>query len=172
MHILGQVTDEELTALYDVADMFLCASEHEGFCVPIVEAFYKRVPVVARASTAVPATMDGGGLLFETTDPYEVAGLLDAVLSDEVLEERMLRTQDAALARLNAKDFAGTLLGFVRQAIEAPARPRVQVAGDFWRQFQLAEELEAIRERRPSAFHALPAEPAGGRMIADVGHRA
>ena len=83
VHILGHVTNEELTALYDVADVFLCASEHEGFCVPIVEAFHKRVPVVARAATAVPATMDGGGLLYDTTDPLEVAGLIDAVVSDE-----------------------------------------------------------------------------------------
>ena len=35
-------------------DLFLCASEHEGFCVPIVEAFYKQVPVLAYAATAVP----------------------------------------------------------------------------------------------------------------------
>ena len=64
MHILGQVTNEELTALYDVADLFLCASEHEGFCVPLIESFYKRVPVLAYAATAVPATMDGGGILY------------------------------------------------------------------------------------------------------------
>ena len=44
VHFLGHVSNEELTALYDVADLFLCASAHEGFCVPIIEAFYKRVP--------------------------------------------------------------------------------------------------------------------------------
>ena len=49
VHFLGHVSNEELTALYDVADLFLCASEHEGFCVPIIEAFYKRVPVLAYA---------------------------------------------------------------------------------------------------------------------------
>ena len=49
--------------------LFLCASEHEGFCVPIIEAFYKRVPVLAFAATAVPATMDGGGVLYDTKDP-------------------------------------------------------------------------------------------------------
>jgi glycosyltransferase involved in cell wall biosynthesis len=65
VHFLGHVSNEELTALYDVADLFLCASEHEGFCVPIVEAFHKQVPVLAYASTAVPATMDGGGVLYE-----------------------------------------------------------------------------------------------------------
>ena len=70
--------DLELTALYDIADLFLCASEHEGFCVPLIEAFYKRVPVVAYASTAVPATMDGGGVLYETKDPRHVARILEA----------------------------------------------------------------------------------------------
>ena len=54
VHFLGHVSNEELTALYDVADLFLCASEHEGFCVPLVEAFYKRVPVSRYAATAVP----------------------------------------------------------------------------------------------------------------------
>ena len=74
VHILGQVTNEELTALYDVADLFLCASEHEGFCVPIVEAFHKRVPVLAYAATAVPATMDGGGVLTRRADPRRGRG--------------------------------------------------------------------------------------------------
>ena len=50
---------------YEVADLFLCASEHEGFCVPLVEAFYKQVPVLAYAATAVPATMDGAGVLYD-----------------------------------------------------------------------------------------------------------
>jgi hypothetical protein len=165
------VTNEELTALYDIADVFLCASEHEGFCVPIVEAFYKRVPVIARAAAAVPATMDGGGLLYETEDPLEVAGLIDAVMSDETLEERILRAQDAALSRLRARDFDGLLLGFVRQALAAPPRSAVTIDPDFWRQFRLADELEAVRESRPSAFHALPAEPVRDQLVADVGDR-
>jgi L-malate glycosyltransferase len=45
VHFLGHVSNEELTAYYDVADVFLCASEHEGFCVPLIEAFHKGVPV-------------------------------------------------------------------------------------------------------------------------------
>ena len=106
MHILGQVTNEELTALYDVADLFLCASEHEGFCVPIIEAFHKRVPVLAYASTAVPATMDGGGVLFETRIPAMSRRSCEGVLSQtQTWEDRILAAQDAALARLLAQDF-------------------------------------------------------------------
>jgi len=169
VHILGQVTNEELTALYDVADVFLCASEHEGFCVPIVEAFYKRVPVVALASTAVPVTMDGGGLLFDTNDPIEVAGLIDAVVTDEALEARVLQAQDEAVERLRARNFDELLLRCVNQVLTTPARPPVPVADDFWRQFQLAQELEQIRETRPSAFQALPASSTAVTSAARVG---
>src|SRR6185295_6979695 len=113
VHFVGHVSDEELVAFYEAADLFLCASEHEGFCVPIVEAFYKEVPVLAYAATAVPATMDGAGVLFDTKDPMHVARLMDAMLSDVPLRDRIVGGQLAAVDRLRSKDFAGTLLGFV-----------------------------------------------------------
>jgi glycosyltransferase involved in cell wall biosynthesis len=162
VHFLGHVTNEELTAIYDVADLFLCASEHEGFCVPIVEAFYKRVPVVAYAATAVPATMDGGGVLFDSPDPTEVARLMSAILDDPRLEEQVIASQDAALARLLARDFAGTLLGYVDAALKHPPRPAPEVTWDFWAQFDQAERLEELRQFRPALYKALPEQPAGG----------
>lgn len=169
VHLLGQVTDEELTALYDTADVFLCASEHEGFCVPIVESFHKRVPVLALAATAVPATMDGGGILYDTRDPKRVAALVNAVISDADLEDRVLLAQDGALDRLRAQDFAGLAVNFVRQVLDSPRKPPAPVAYDFWRQFRLAEELEEIRQHRPAAFRALPLAPEDGRPVADLG---
>jgi glycosyltransferase involved in cell wall biosynthesis len=168
--IVGQVSDEELTALYDVADLFLCASEHEGFCVPIVEAFAKGVPVVALAATAVPATMDGAGVLYSTSDPREVAALMHRVTSSDAVAHAVVQGQDAALARLAARDFDTLLLGFVREALAGPRRGETRVAPDFWRQFALAEELEAVRLERPSAFNALPPAPGAG-VVADLSHR-
>jgi L-malate glycosyltransferase len=156
VHFLGHVTNEELTALYDVADLFLCASEHEGFCVPIVEAFHKRVPVLAYAATAVPATMDGGGVLYDDPDPARVAELMSA-LTDPQVEDAVLASQDAALARLQAKDFAGTLLGFVERLLAAPPRPAPPVTWDFWAQFAQFDRLEELRQFRPALFRALPA---------------
>jgi glycosyltransferase involved in cell wall biosynthesis len=158
VHFLGHVSNEELTALYDVADLFLCASAHEGFCVPIVEAFYKRVPVLAYASTAVPATMDGGGVLFDTTDPAEIAKLVEAVLDDPAIEENVLASQDAALARLQGRNFGNTLIGFVEQVLGGPPRPAPVVSWDFWSQFDQSERLEELRQFRPAAFQALPSE--------------
>jgi len=156
VHFTGHVSNEELTAYYDVADVFLCASEHEGFCVPLVEAFYKRIPVLALARTAVPATMDGAGVLYGEPDPAGVAALIDAVVGDEGLQERILAGQDAALERLRNRDFGGTLLRLVDRVIAAPRRPDHRVAWDFWQQFDTIDRLEAQRLFRPSLYKALP----------------
>jgi glycosyltransferase involved in cell wall biosynthesis len=157
VHFLGQVSDEELTALYDVADLFLCASEHEGFCVPIVEAFYKRIPVLAYAATAVPATMDGGGVLYDTRDPSEIARLMAALLDDEALADAVIRSQDAALERLQARDFGRTLLRYADDILRHPPRQAPDVTWDFWAQFGQADRLEELRQFRPALFQALPA---------------
>jgi glycosyltransferase involved in cell wall biosynthesis len=156
VYFMGHVTNEELVGFYELADVFLCASEHEGFCVPLVEAFHMGVPVIAYAAAAVPATMDGGGVLIAHKDPIHVAALIDRLVTDRDLRERVLDSQDAALGRLQAKDFAGTLLRFVERVQRAPRQPHPPVAPDFWDQVKLAEELEEIRLYRPAAFQALP----------------
>jgi L-malate glycosyltransferase len=159
VHFVGHVSDEELVAFYEAADLFLCASEHEGFCVPIVEAFYKQVPVLAYAATAVPSTMDGAGVLFENRDPIHVATLMDAVISNVDLQDRIVDGQLAAVDRLRSKDFAGTLLGFVDRILASPRAAAPHVAFDFWEQFDAAQELEELRLCRPAIYQALPAEP-------------
>ena len=159
VHFIGHVSDEELVAFYEVADLFLCASEHEGFCVPLVEAFYKEVPVLAYAATAVPATMDGAGVLFENRNPEHVATLMDAISSDATLRDTIVDAQLAAVDRLRAQDFAGTLLEFIRQIVVRPRAAAPHVAFDFWNQFDRAQELEELRLYRPSVYRALPERP-------------
>ncbi len=164
VHLVGHVSNEELTALYDVADLFLSASEHEGFCVPLIEAFHKRIPVVAFAATAVPDTMDGGGVLYDRKDPRYVASIMHTVLSDEALQNQILESQDAALERLQDRDFGATLLGYVNQIEQLPHGPQPRVSPDFWKQYEWCEHLAAIRPSRPSAYLALPdAEDAAPR---------
>jgi glycosyltransferase involved in cell wall biosynthesis len=159
VHFIGHVSDEELTALYEAADLFLCASEHEGFCVPIVEAFYKQVPVIAYAATAVPSTMDGAGVLYEDRVPAHVAAIIDAVVSNASLQDAIVDGQLAAVERLRAKDFGGMLLGFVDRTLSCPRAPGPRVAFDFWEQFDAAQELEELRLYRPAIYRALPEAP-------------
>jgi glycosyltransferase involved in cell wall biosynthesis len=156
VYFLGHVSNEELVAYYDIADVFTCASEHEGFCVPLLEAFHMGVPVIAYAASAVPATMDGGGVLVTDKDPLVVAALIHEIATDAVLQSRILCTQDAALGRLEARDFGGTLLRFIDAVRQSPRIERPAAAGDFSDQVRLADELDEIRASRPAAFEALP----------------
>lgn len=87
--ITGSVRQSVLAALYRSADVFVCLSEHEGFCVPIVEAMRERVPVVAFAAAAVPETVAGAAVLLGAKDPMTVAAAVHLVLSDGVLRGRL-----------------------------------------------------------------------------------
>ena len=66
----GAITGGQLKTLYTAADVFLCTSEHEGFCVPLLEAMYFRTPIVAWAVTAVPETLGNCGFLLEHWDEF------------------------------------------------------------------------------------------------------
>jgi glycosyltransferase involved in cell wall biosynthesis len=156
VYFAGHVTNEELVAFYEVADLFLCSSEHEGFCVPLIEAFHMGVPVVARAATAVPATLDGGGVLYDNTDPHHVASIIGAVLNDSELRSQVIAAQDAALARLAGKDFGATLLRFVDEIARMPRTGEPRVTFDFWEQLAAYERLEELRRFRPSIYKGLP----------------
>ena len=83
--------------------------------------------------------------------------LMDAILSDAALQDRIVDGQLAAVDRLRAQDFAGTLRGFVDQILSRPRAPHPAVAFDFWQQFDAAQELEELRLYRPSIYKALPA---------------
>ena len=141
VHFVGQVTNAELSAFYNVADVFLCASEHEGFCVPLVEAFHERVPVIAYAATAVPDTMDGGGVLYNAKDPSVVAALLPGIISNQALCETVLDAQDSALDRYLNHDFSATLMQFVNQILEGPRLQPWELRGDFWQKFDADRDV-------------------------------
>ncbi len=81
----GEASDSALKAYYLLASVFAIASEHEGFCVPIIEAMSMKVPVVAYASSAVPATVGGAGLVLDERSPYLMAEAIDRLVRDESL---------------------------------------------------------------------------------------
>ena len=97
----GHIRFDEILAYYGIADVFLCMSEHEGFCVPLVEAMYFNVPIIAYNSTAVGETLGGSGLLLEDKDPRVVAEAINMVVTLQDLREKMIRGEGERL-----KDFA------------------------------------------------------------------
>lgn len=123
---LGHLPQEELNDLYRIADVLLICSEHEGFCVPILEGFHFGVPVVARAAGAVPETADGGALLYsEEDDLYTVATMLSRVLSDAALRSELVESGRQALQRHMAFPYREKYLQIVREvAASDPIPPK------------------------------------------------
>lgn len=78
----GGVSDAELKAYYSVADAFVTTSEHEGFCVPLVEAMSMKLPIAAYASTAIPETLGDAGIVWPERDPSLLAESIDLILRD------------------------------------------------------------------------------------------
>jgi len=78
----GGVPDEVLKSWYGVADVFVTASEHEGFCVPLVEAMSMKLPIIAFASSAIPETLGDAGIVWSERTPLLMAESIDLLLRD------------------------------------------------------------------------------------------
>ena len=89
VNITGMVTNEELVAYYKNADIFLCMSEHEGFCLPLIEAMYFNIPVIAFDSSAVTETVGDAGIIFKQKHFLSVAHLMNEVLENITLQNEM-----------------------------------------------------------------------------------
>lgn len=81
----GEVSDRALRAYYSAAHVFMITSEHEGFCVPLVEAMAMKIPIVAYASTAIPETVGSAGLVWEERNPYLLAESIKSIVGDRLV---------------------------------------------------------------------------------------
>jgi len=94
----GPVPDEELAVYYRHAAVYISMSEHEGFCVPLVEAMAADVPVLAYAAAAVPDTLGGAGVQFAPKDLELAAELLSRLAFDDRLRAEVIAGQRRRLA--------------------------------------------------------------------------
>jgi glycosyltransferase involved in cell wall biosynthesis len=92
--LFGHLTEAKLHALYQSADLFWSMSEHEGVCLPLIEAMWFDIPVLAFKSTAIPETLGSAGLMFDDkSDPASVAALAKLMVHDEALRSTVLAAQ-------------------------------------------------------------------------------
>jgi len=96
----GPVSDRDLAAYYRNAHVYVSLSEHEGFCVPLVEAMTMDVPVLAYGETAVPETLGGAGVSFRPKDLEFAAELAGGLVYDEPFRQGVLTGQ-----RKRVRDF-------------------------------------------------------------------
>jgi L-malate glycosyltransferase len=112
VRLTGSVSQQALASYYRTSDVFVCASEHEGFCIPIVEAMGFGLPVVAFDAGAVSDTASTGGLVIEDKSPLALATAAHCVVNDSTLRERLIesgrkRAEDMSLERNRQRWAAG-----------------------------------------------------------------
>ncbi|MCU0286611.1 MAG: glycosyltransferase family 4 protein [Acidobacteria bacterium] len=106
----GHIPFEELLSVYRLGHVFLSMSEHEGFCLPLIESSYFQVPVVAFDAGAVSETLGGSGILFQEKKSDAVAGLVEQVLEDKALRERLKTLQVERIEKYQNDSQPGKLL--------------------------------------------------------------
>ncbi|MBN2384063.1 glycosyltransferase [bacterium] len=101
VYFTGLLPHNELRAFYRLADVFVSASEHEGFCVPLLESMFYGVPIIARSSGAIPETLAGAGIQYQGVDPVVLAELVQRVVQDQALRQKLGRFAQKNLRRFS-----------------------------------------------------------------------
>ena len=97
VYITGSIPFTDILAYYHLASVFLCMSEHEGFCVPLIEAMFFHVPIIAYNSTAIPYTLDEAGVVLEKKDYALFAGWIHAIIMNKDYRDEIISIQDERL---------------------------------------------------------------------------
>jgi L-malate glycosyltransferase len=110
VHFAGKVDDQALAAAYATADVLVVTSEHEGFCLPVVEAMARDLPVVAYRQGALPEVLGEAGVLLETKDPVTLADAVHRVQVDERWRSGLVAAGRARLPALELADAGDRLV--------------------------------------------------------------
>jgi len=114
----GHIPFDEILAYYRIADVFVCMSEHEGFCVPLIEAMKFEVPVLAFASSAVPETLGNGGIILEEKNPKLTAEWIDQLVANKELRGGIQREQRRRLEDFQYDKVSGIYERYLKSFIE------------------------------------------------------
>lgn len=109
----------ELIAHYQSADVFLCLSEHEGFCVPLLEAMHFQVPILAYEAAAVPGTLGSAGVLVKDKEFPAIAEMLHLLILDQQLREQVLKGQAQRLRDFRPESIASQFKSYLNELLAA-----------------------------------------------------
>jgi len=119
VHLTGHVDFRELVSYFKLANVYLSMSEHEGFGVPLLEAFHNKIPVVAFKAGAVEETMNGGGVLLTEKDCLRTAVLLDMIHKDKNFREDIIAHQLHALKKYRRDNVSQILMNHIEKVLQS-----------------------------------------------------
>lgn len=161
----GKVPFDHILAYYQLADVFLCMSEHEGFCVPLVEAMNFSIPVVARASAAVPETLGKGGVLVKDNNPAHAARVLDDIIEHEERRNAIKQLGAERLADFSYKKVADLFHKLLEQILQGDSSDKA------WAADEAEPPVVVVEEDGGGLTEGIPAIdviPIAGEVVDDV----
>lgn len=117
VHFIGQADLTELLAYYKLADVFISMSEHEGFCVPLLESMYFGIPIIAFNSTAIPYTLNGTGILLNERNYEVVAEIAHIIVKDEKIRTKIVEKQNLQLKEFEKSKLEKILKNYIKEVI-------------------------------------------------------
>ncbi len=102
VHLTGHVNTTELLAYYNLADIFVCMSEHEGFCIPLLESMHFKIPIIAYETAAIPETLGGSGILVKEKNFPAIAEMADLLLKDKDLRKQIIDKETERLKKFHS----------------------------------------------------------------------
>jgi len=109
----GMIPQDQLNACYAASSVFLCMSEHEGFCIPLLESMFHSVPVMAYSAAAVPETLDDSGIIFTRKDFSRIAEMIGILYDDANLHNVIVKSQTARLQKFKERNIESELRMFL-----------------------------------------------------------
>jgi glycosyltransferase involved in cell wall biosynthesis len=100
----GFASPSGLVAYYELADVLVSTSAHEGYCLPLIEAMYKGVPVICRSAGGTPEALENSGVLYDELSARELAGLIHLVVTDASVRREILASQSRRLESIMSRD--------------------------------------------------------------------
>ena len=113
VEFLNYVTQENICELYSNADLFLCMSEHEGFCVPLLEAMYYQLPIIAYKAGAIPETLGEGGILFKEKKLDYIAEMIHKIKIEDSFRKKIIKKGSDRFKELNSFNTFDSLMNFI-----------------------------------------------------------
>lgn len=145
----GKISDSDLKSYYSIADLFVCMSQHEGFCVPLLEAMHSKVPVIALKSSAVEEILKDSAVLFLKKSYSYIAATCNEIVVNKDLRDSILSSQNERLKELSKIDTEKSLLKIICSVSKNLNKLSIQIQGPFETSYSLAKVNRDLAE----SFH-------------------
>ena len=158
MTFTGRVSSIE--PYYHLAEIYVSASQHEGFGVPLIEAMAAGVPVIASASGAMPWVLsaqapdaEAAGLLFPAGDVDALAGQIIRVLEEPALRKTLIERGYRRVADFSQEQFNRRAAKVLREAealaLQGPPPASYRPKNRLYDQADVVLRRYRVRSRAP-----------------------